>query len=72
MFLAYANQFQRYAFSKKPKKIHAPAELERTRYYANFANFLSRATFWWVNDILIEGYKSPLTPEQLGRLPSVS
>ncbi|XP_060582748.1 ATP-binding cassette sub-family C member 9-like [Ruditapes philippinarum] len=61
---------QRYAFCKKPKKIHAPPELERTRYYANFVNFLSKATFWWVNDILIDGFKSPLTQKSLGKLPS--
>ena len=63
---------QRYAFFKKCHKVHPPAELANTRFYATFANFLSRATFWWMNAILIEGYKTALTGEHLGKLPSVS
>ena len=62
---------QRYACFKKARKVHPPAGLEKTRYYANFANFISRATFWWVGDVLWEGFKAPLTAEQLGKLPTV-
>ncbi|XP_052799904.1 ATP-binding cassette sub-family C member 9-like isoform X2 [Mya arenaria] len=59
----------RYAFFKKPKKIHPSPGLERTRYYANYASFISRITFAWVRDIVIQGFKAPLTCEQLGKLP---
>jgi len=62
---------QRYAIFKKPKKIHPPAGLEKTRYYANYANFISRITFAWIRPVIVEGFKAPLSAEQLGKLPIV-
>ncbi|XP_052239294.1 ATP-binding cassette sub-family C member 9-like isoform X2 [Dreissena polymorpha] len=60
---------QRYACYKKCRKVHPAPGLEKTRYYATYANFLSRVTFSWMNEILVEGFKAPLTIEQLGALP---
>lgn len=59
----------KYALHKKPVDLHPHPELENTRYYAKFANFLSKATFWWISDVLLDGYKTPLSCEKLGKLP---
>lgn len=48
-----------------------PADLENTRYLQSYVNFMSQAVYWWVTDLLIKGFKHPLTLKDLGKLPQV-
>ncbi|KAK6191316.1 hypothetical protein SNE40_003038 [Patella caerulea] len=71
LFLVELNvlRAQRYALFKNPRRRKAPEDLENTRYIQSYANLLSKAVFWWVTDIMIEGYKRPIEIEDLGELP---
>ncbi|XP_046564179.1 ATP-binding cassette sub-family C member 9-like [Haliotis rubra] len=60
---------QRYYFFKRPRLQQPPEDLEHTRYAHSYVNFLSKAVFWWVTDLMVEGYKHPLQFEDLGRVP---
>ncbi|BFZ18446.1 hypothetical protein BsWGS_21482 [Bradybaena similaris] len=60
---------QRYSFFKKHRRMRPPPDLENTRYLQSYVNFLSQAVYWWVTDLLIKGFKHPLTLKDLGKLP---
>ncbi|KAH9525654.1 ATP-binding cassette sub- C member 8 [Bulinus truncatus] len=60
---------QRYAFFKNHRRMRPPPDLENTKYLQSYVNFLSQAVYWWVTDLLIQGFKHPLTLKDLGRLP---
>ncbi|KAK7499155.1 hypothetical protein BaRGS_00009702 [Batillaria attramentaria] len=60
---------KKYAFFKRSCRLKPPKDLEKTRYIQSYVNLLSKALFWWVTDILILGYKRPLSLSDLGELP---
>ncbi|KAK6967355.1 ATP-binding cassette sub-family C member 9 [Biomphalaria glabrata] len=60
---------QRYAFFKNHRRMRPPSDLENTKYFQSYVNLLSQAVYWWVTDLLIQGFKHPLTLKDLGRLP---
>ncbi|XP_060072663.1 ATP-binding cassette sub-family C member 9-like [Ylistrum balloti] len=60
---------QRYAFFKKYIPAHSSKDLGTSKYIHDHVNLLSKATFWWLNSTLMEGYKNPLEIEDLGPLP---
>ena len=44
---------------------------ESFKFVHDFSNFLSRCTFWWMQDTLKLGNRRPLEPEDLGELPPI-
>ncbi|XP_033748591.1 LOW QUALITY PROTEIN: ATP-binding cassette sub-family C member 9-like [Pecten maximus] len=60
---------QRYAFFKKYIPAHSSKELGTSKYIHDHVNLLSKASFWWLNSTLMEGYRTPLEMEDLGPLP---
>ncbi|KAK3084802.1 hypothetical protein FSP39_019339 [Pinctada imbricata] len=64
-----ALRVMKYAFFKKPKHVKTLAEASETKFVHRYVNFLSKCTYWWLNDFLREGFKKPLEMENLGKLP---
>ncbi|XP_076452886.1 ATP-binding cassette sub-family C member 9-like [Babylonia areolata] len=62
-------RLQKYAFFSRSCRLKAPKDLEKTRYIQSYVNLLSKALYWWITDILVLGYKRPLTLSDLGELP---
>ncbi|XP_035824447.1 ATP-binding cassette sub-family C member 9 isoform X2 [Aplysia californica] len=62
-------RIQRYSFFKKPRRMRPPSDLENTKYLQSYVNFMSQAVYWWITDLLIKGFKNPLTLKDLGKLP---
>lgn len=42
------------------------------RYHQSDASLFSKATLWWMNGLLFDGYRQPLEMSDLGAMPSVS
>ncbi|KAL8596886.1 hypothetical protein ACOMHN_065836 [Nucella lapillus] len=62
-------RMQKYAFFSRSCRLKPPKDLEKTRYIQPYVNLLSKALYWWITDILVLGYKRPLTLSDLGELP---
>ena len=63
---------QKYAFFSRSCRLKPPKDLEKTRYIQSYVNLLSKALYWWITDVLVLGYKRPLSLSDLGELPKVS
>ncbi|XP_070204431.1 ATP-binding cassette sub-family C member 9-like [Littorina saxatilis] len=62
-------RLQKYAFFSRSCRLKPPKDLEQTKYIQSYVNLLSKAVYWWITDVLVLGYKRPLTLSDLGELP---
>ncbi|XP_067860824.1 ATP-binding cassette sub-family C member 9-like isoform X1 [Heptranchias perlo] len=63
--------FRKYVFFKIPKKVKPPEDLQDlgVRFLQPFVNLLSKATYWWMNTLIISAHKRPIDLKTIGKLP---
>lgn len=62
---------QRYVFFMNPQKVKPPEDLQDlgVRFLQPFVNLLSKATYWWMNTLIISAHKKPVDLKAIGKLP---
>ncbi|ELW60555.1 ATP-binding cassette sub-family C member 9 [Tupaia chinensis] len=62
---------RRYVFFMNPQKVKPPEDLQDlgVRFLQPFVNLLSKATYWWMNTLIISAHKKPIDLKAIGRLP---
>ncbi|XP_048409960.1 ATP-binding cassette sub-family C member 9 isoform X1 [Stegostoma tigrinum] len=63
--------FRKYVFFANPKKVKPPEDLQDlgVRFLQPFVNLLSKATYWWMNTLIISAHKRPIDLKTIGKLP---
>ncbi|XP_069765084.1 ATP-binding cassette sub-family C member 9-like isoform X1 [Narcine bancroftii] len=63
--------FRKYVFFNNPKKVKPPEDLQDlgVRFLQPFVNLLSKATYWWMNTLIISAHKRPIDLKAIGKLP---
>ncbi|XP_006728892.1 ATP-binding cassette sub-family C member 9 [Leptonychotes weddellii] len=63
--------YQRYVFFMNPQKVKPPEDLQDlgVRFLQPFVNLLSKATYWWMNTLIISAHKKPIDLKAIGKLP---
>ncbi|XP_051889407.1 LOW QUALITY PROTEIN: ATP-binding cassette sub-family C member 9-like [Pristis pectinata] len=63
--------FRKYVFFNNPKKVKPPEDLQDlgVRFLQPFVNLLSKATYWWMNTLIISAHKRPIDLKTIGKLP---
>ncbi|KAG3292284.1 ATP binding cassette subfamily C member 9 [Ictidomys tridecemlineatus] len=61
----------RYVFFMNPQKVKPPEDLQDlgVRFLQPFVNLLSKATYWWMNTLIISAHKKPIDLKAIGKLP---
>lgn len=54
-----------------PQKVKPPEDLQDlgVRFLQPFVNLLSKATYWWMNTLIISAHKKPVDLKAIGKLP---
>lgn len=67
-FLSY---LQKYVFFANPQRVKPPEDLQDlgVRFLQPFVNLLSKATYWWMNPLIIGAHKRPIELKKIGKLP---
>ncbi|KAM9671740.1 ATP-binding cassette sub-family C member 9 isoform 2-T2 [Trichechus inunguis] len=62
---------RRYVFFMHPQKVKPPEDLQDlgVRFLQPFVNLLSKATYWWMNTLIISAHKKPIDLKAIGKLP---
>ncbi|KAB1254396.1 ATP-binding cassette sub-family C member 9 [Camelus dromedarius] len=62
---------RRYVFFMNPQKVKPPEDLQDlgVRFLQPFVNLLSKATYWWMNTLIISAHKKPTDLKAIGKLP---
>uniref|UniRef100_A0A2K6EBJ9 ATP binding cassette subfamily C member 9 n=1 Tax=Macaca nemestrina TaxID=9545 RepID=A0A2K6EBJ9_MACNE len=62
---------RRYVFFMNPQKVKPPEDLQDlgVRFLQPFVNLLSKATYWWMNTLIITAHKKPIDLKAIGKLP---
>uniref|UniRef100_A0A8L0DVF6 ATP-binding cassette, sub-family C (CFTR/MRP), member 9 n=1 Tax=Oncorhynchus mykiss TaxID=8022 RepID=A0A8L0DVF6_ONCMY len=62
---------RRYVFFANPQKVKPPEDLQDlgVRFLQPFVNLLSKATYWWMNPLIIGAHKRPIELKKIGKLP---
>ncbi|KAM9823722.1 LOW QUALITY PROTEIN: ATP-binding cassette sub-family C member 9 [Neosynchiropus ocellatus] len=62
---------RKYVFFAKPQKVKPPEDLQDlgVRFLQPFVNLLSKATYWWMNPLIIGAHKRPIELKKIGKLP---
>ncbi|KAF4022718.1 hypothetical protein G4228_014873 [Cervus hanglu yarkandensis] len=62
---------RRYVFFVNPQKVKPPEDLQDlgVRFLQPFVNLLSKATYWWMNTLIISAHKKPIDLKAIGKLP---
>uniref|UniRef100_A0A8C0FCN3 ATP binding cassette subfamily C member 9 n=1 Tax=Bubo bubo TaxID=30461 RepID=A0A8C0FCN3_BUBBB len=62
---------RRYVFFMNPQKVKPPEDLQDlgVRFLQPFVNLLSKATYWWMNTLIISAHKKPVDLKAIGKLP---
>ncbi|XP_035258157.1 ATP-binding cassette sub-family C member 9 isoform X2 [Anguilla anguilla] len=62
---------RRYVFFANPQKVKPPEDLQDlgVRFLQPFVNLLSKATYWWMNPLIIGAHKRPIELKRIGKLP---
>ncbi|XP_063164727.1 ATP-binding cassette sub-family C member 9 isoform X1 [Candoia aspera] len=62
---------RRYVFFSSPQKVKPPEDLQDlgVRFLQPFVNLLSKATYWWLNTLIISAHKKPIDLKAIGKLP---
>ncbi|XP_045928666.1 ATP-binding cassette sub-family C member 9 isoform X2 [Micropterus dolomieu] len=64
-------RIRRYVFFANPQKVKPPEDLQDlgVRFLQPFVNLLSKATYWWMNPLIIGAHKRPIELKKIGKLP---
>ncbi|KAM3924479.1 LOW QUALITY PROTEIN: ATP-binding cassette sub-family C member 9 [Leptodactylus fuscus] len=62
---------RKYVFFMNPQKVKPPEDLQDlgVRFLQPFVNLLSKATYWWMNPLIIAAHKRPIDLKTIGKLP---
>ncbi|XP_061494358.1 ATP-binding cassette sub-family C member 9 isoform X2 [Rhineura floridana] len=62
---------RRYVFFTNPQKVKPPEDLQDlgVRFLQPFVNLLSKATYWWMNTLIISAHRKPIDLKVIGKLP---
>ncbi|XP_052435495.1 ATP-binding cassette sub-family C member 9 isoform X4 [Carassius gibelio] len=62
---------RKYVFFANPQKVKPPEDLQDlgVRFLQPFVNLLSKATYWWMNPLIIKAHKRPIELKKIGKLP---
>ncbi|KAM4711640.1 ATP-binding cassette sub-family C member 9 isoform 2-T2 [Anableps anableps] len=62
---------RKYVFFTNPQKVKPPEDLQDlgVRFLQPFVNLLSKATYWWMNPLVIGAHKRPIELKKIGKLP---
>ncbi|XP_006121320.1 ATP-binding cassette sub-family C member 9 isoform X4 [Pelodiscus sinensis] len=62
---------RKYVFFMNPQKVKPPEDLQDlgVRFLQPFVNLLSKATYWWMNPLIISAHKKPIDLKAIGKLP---
>ncbi|XP_066298146.1 ATP-binding cassette sub-family C member 9-like isoform X2 [Branchiostoma lanceolatum] len=64
---------KKYAFFKQsPKGADIPDDLQQQdmHFHQPYVNLLSKVTYWWMNKLMVQGYRQPISMDNLGKLPT--
>ncbi|XP_040293692.1 ATP-binding cassette sub-family C member 9 isoform X5 [Bufo bufo] len=64
-------RIRKYVFFMNPQKVKPPEDLQDlgVRFLQPFVNLLSKATYWWMNPVIIAAHKRPIDLKTIGKLP---
>ncbi|XP_077355333.1 ATP-binding cassette sub-family C member 9 isoform X2 [Festucalex cinctus] len=64
-------RIRKYVFFANPQKVKPPEDLQDlgVRFLQPFVNLLSKATYWWMNPLIIGAHKRPIELKKIGKLP---
>lgn len=62
---------QKYVFFTNPQRVKPPEDLQDlgVRFLQPFVNLLSKATYWWMNPLIMGAHKRPIELKKIGKLP---
>ncbi|XP_031754293.1 ATP-binding cassette sub-family C member 9 isoform X4 [Xenopus tropicalis] len=62
---------RKYVFFSSQQKVKPPEDLQDlgVRFLQPFVNLLSKATYWWMNPLIISAHKRPIDLKTIGKLP---
>ncbi|XP_069618885.1 ATP-binding cassette sub-family C member 9 isoform X2 [Ranitomeya imitator] len=62
---------RKYVFFMSPQKVKPPEDLQDlgVRFLQPFVNLLSKATYWWMNPLIITAHQRPIDLKTIGKLP---
>ncbi|XP_031438241.1 ATP-binding cassette sub-family C member 9 isoform X5 [Clupea harengus] len=62
---------RKYVFFANPTKVKPPEDLQDlgVRFLQPFVNLLSKATYWWMNPLIMGAHKRPIELKKIGKLP---
>nr|XP_055046145.1 ATP-binding cassette sub-family C member 9 isoform X2 [Misgurnus anguillicaudatus] len=62
---------RKYVFFTNPQRVKPPEDLQDlgVRFLQPFVNLLSKATYWWMNPLIIGAHKRPIELKKIGKLP---
>ncbi|XP_060936365.1 ATP-binding cassette sub-family C member 9 [Limanda limanda] len=62
---------RKYVFFANPQKVKPPEDLQDlgVRFLQPFVNLLSKATYWWMNPLIMGAHKRPIELRKIGKLP---
>ncbi|XP_078599462.1 ATP-binding cassette sub-family C member 9-like isoform X2 [Branchiostoma floridae x Branchiostoma japonicum] len=63
---------KRYAFFKESKGLDIKGDLQQQdmHFHQPYVNLLSKVTYWWMNKLMVQGYRQPISMDNLGQLPT--
>ncbi|XP_041819463.1 ATP-binding cassette sub-family C member 9 [Chelmon rostratus] len=62
---------RKYVFFANPQKVKPPEDLQDlgVRFLQPFVNLLSKATYWWMNPLIMGAHKRTIELKKIGKLP---
>ncbi|KAM9468251.1 ATP-binding cassette sub-family C member 9 isoform 1-T3 [Clarias gariepinus] len=62
---------RKYVFYANPQRVKPPEDLQDlgVRFLQPFVNLLSKATYWWMNPLIMGAHKRPIELKKIGKLP---
>lgn len=62
---------RRYVFFMSQQKVKPPEDLQDlgVRFLQPFVNLLSKATYWWMNPLIVTAHRRPIDLKTIGKLP---
>ncbi|TTR20087.1 ATP-binding cassette sub-family C member 9 [Bagarius yarrelli] len=62
---------RKYVFFANPQRVKPPEDLQDlgVRFLQPFVNLLSKATYWWMNPLIMGAHKRPIELKKIGKLP---
>uniref|UniRef100_A0A8C5PEK2 ABC transmembrane type-1 domain-containing protein n=1 Tax=Leptobrachium leishanense TaxID=445787 RepID=A0A8C5PEK2_9ANUR len=62
---------RKYVFFNNPQKVNPAEDLQDlgVRFLQPFVNLLSKATYWWMNPLIVSAHRRPIDLKIIGKLP---